>query len=311
MKRFKNILLVYECDQATLEKAATLAKENQARLTIVHAIKEFHSSWHQLYVDDKPIDVKKLVLEDQRAQLDKIASSLHALGVHPNTRLMEGEPFVEIIRDVIENHRDLVIMTVDKKPGWKEFFFGNRVSAMLRNCPCPVLALKPTEHKGFRKILVAVDPILVGDSHDTLNKSTLELATSLAKLEGAELHVVHAWRLVGESMMRGRFAIPAAEVDRAVQHEFEKRKALVRDLLAKIDLAPEHVHLPKGDAVHMIPELVKDLGVDLLVMGTVCRTGVPGFIIGNTAEQVLGEVECSTLTVKPEGFVSPIVPHIA
>ena len=44
----------------------------------------------------------------------------------------------------------------------------------------------------------------------------------------------------------------------------------------------------------------------LLVMGTVCRTGLSGFLIGNTAEEVLGAVDCSVLTVKPEGFVSPV-----
>ncbi len=310
MKRFKNISLIYECDQPTLERAALLAKENHARLTIVHAIKEFPNSWHHLYVDDKPVDVKKLVMEDQQERLDKIASSVHSLGVHPKTRLLEGEPFVEIIRDVIENHRDLVIMTVDKKPGWREFFLANTVSAMMRDCPCPVLALKPTEQKGFKKIIVAVDPVLVGDSHDTLNRVILDLASSFAKLEEAELHVVNVWRLLGESMMRGRFAVPKADVDRAVHQEFEKHRDLVEDLLAKNSIKSVHVHLPKGDAVHKIPELVKELGADLLVMGTVCRTGIPGFVIGNTAEQVLASVDCSVLTVKPEGFVSPITPKI-
>jgi nucleotide-binding universal stress UspA family protein len=41
-------------------------------------------------------------------------------------------------------------------------------------------------------------------------------------------------------------------------------------------------------------------------MGTVCRAGVPGLFIGNTAEKVLRHVSCSVLTVKPEGFVSPV-----
>jgi nucleotide-binding universal stress UspA family protein len=39
---------------------------------------------------------------------------------------------------------------------------------------------------------------------------------------------------------------------------------------------------------------------DLVIMGTVCRTGVAGFFIGNTAENVLQQVDCSVLTVKPE-----------
>lgn len=35
-------------------------------------------------------------------------------------------------------------------------------------------------------------------------------------------------------------------------------------------------------------------------------TGVAGFFIGTTAENVLQLVDCSVLRVKPEGFVSPV-----
>jgi hypothetical protein len=41
-------------------------------------------------------------------------------------------------------------------------------------------------------------------------------------------------------------------------------------------------------------------------MGTVCRTGAAGFLIGNTAETILADVTCSILALKPEGFISPI-----
>ncbi len=308
MKRFKNISLIYNCDQPTLERAAALAIENEGRLTIVHAMKPIPAAWHHLYVDDKAVDVKKLVMEEQQQELKSIANSLQSLGVNPKTKLLEGEPFVEIIRDIVENDRDLVVMTVDRKPRWKDVFFSNLLSSLMRNCPCPILALQPTEHKSFEKILVAIDPVLVGDSHDTLNSSILELASSLAELENAELHVAHAWTLVGESMMRGRLAVPPLEIDRAIHREFGRRRSLLDDVLKRHSITSEHIHLPKGEPVHEITKLVKDLDIDLLVMGTVCRTGIPGFIIGNTAEQILSEVECSTLTVKPLGFVSPVTP---
>jgi len=44
----------------------------------------------------------------------------------------------------------------------------------------------------------------------------------------------------------------------------------------------------------------------LVVIGTVGRSGVPGLLIGNTAEKVLSTVDCSVLTLKPEGFETPI-----
>ncbi len=41
-------------------------------------------------------------------------------------------------------------------------------------------------------------------------------------------------------------------------------------------------------------------------MGTVSRTGVAGLLIGNTAERILRQVDCSVLTVKPDGFITPV-----
>lgn len=42
-------------------------------------------------------------------------------------------------------------------------------------------------------------------------------------------------------------------------------------------------------------------------MGSVARTGIPNFIMGNTAESILGQVKCSVLVVKPDGFISPVI----
>jgi nucleotide-binding universal stress UspA family protein len=66
------------------------------------------------------------------------------------------------------------------------------------------------------------------------------------------------------------------------------------------------IHSLKGDPGTVIPSFVKNHQVDVIVMGTLCRTGLSGLYIGNTAEKVLGNVRCSVLTVKPEGFVSPV-----
>jgi nucleotide-binding universal stress UspA family protein len=45
---------------------------------------------------------------------------------------------------------------------------------------------------------------------------------------------------------------------------------------------------------------------DTLVIGTVGRAGLDGFLIGNTAERVLHQVSCSILAVKPQRIPSPI-----
>ena len=45
---------------------------------------------------------------------------------------------------------------------------------------------------------------------------------------------------------------------------------------------------------------------DLIIMGTLGRAGIPGLIIGNTAEDVIQETRTAVLAVKPDGIVSPV-----
>jgi nucleotide-binding universal stress UspA family protein len=71
----------------------------------------------------------------------------------------------------------------------------------------------------------------------------------------------------------------------------------------------QKVHLVKGKAESLIPKTAREKHVDLIVMGTVCRTGIPGFFMGTTAERTLQHVDCSVLTVKPKGFVSLVGHH--
>ena len=81
----------------------------------------------------------------------------------------------------------------------------------------------------------------------------------------------------------------------------------LNNLLRSVGLSGFSVHkhvLRDHIAPMAIVKLAKKQKIDLLVMGTVCNTGIAGFFIGNTAEKVLSEVNCSVLTVKPEGFIT-------
>ena len=57
-----------------------------------------------------------------------------------------------------------------------------------------------------------------------------------------------------------------------------------------------------------IRETVEHLAPDLLVMGSLSRPGRAGVMVGETAERLLGRLECSMLALKPAGFLSPVPP---
>ena len=101
---------------------------------------------------------------------------------------------------------------------------------------------------------------------------------------------------------RAPWPIAAAVLD--TQHEH--RTAIERLIKASGISGNQRVHHLRGKAKECIPSFVTDKNIDILVIGTVARTGIPGFIIGNTAENIVQKLSCSLMALKPQGFVAPV-----
>ncbi len=177
----------------------------------------------------------------------------------------------------------------------------------MRKCPCPVWILKSSRRQYYARILAAVDTGAENEAEEGLNRLILDLAFSLAQLEMSELDIVHAWNLYAERALRNRNVLSQRDIDRMVATR-QQQEARLKVLLGQYPLGQvkTQVHLVKGEPGEVIPRLAGERQVELIVMGTVARTGIPGFFIGNTAERVLTSVDCSVLAVKPDGFVTPI-----
>ncbi len=306
MQRFKNILLVYPCNESTLARAVSLARANHAKLTLLRVERELTGTNLITSPGSPALKLQDLVVKEYQSQLKEVIAPVKKEGVRVSAKVVIGTPFLEIIRAVIMDKHDLVMMTAEGKGGLKERLFGSTSLHLMRKCPCPVWVMRPTKRKQFLRVMAAVDPDPAEDSSDALNELILQLAASVAAKDGAELHVVHAWTLFGESIMQGRARFTESEIRGYIQEESGRHQELLDALVAKHTDGSAQVHMVKGMAESVIPEMAKTAKVDLLVMGTVCRTGIPGFFIGNTAEKILDEVDCSVLTVKPVTFQSPV-----
>ncbi len=322
MKRFKRILCVVDPRQhagTALERAVSLAQNNQAKLTVVSIAPRLTAGIGM--PDGGPISaqLQEAGIADSRQQLDKAIAPFRSR-IAIDAKVLMGTVFLEIIREVLRQDHDLVVKTPED-PAWLARIFGSDDMHLLRKCPCPVWLVKHSQSKPYRRILAAVDVDTDHPSPDLairhkLNIQILELAISLALSDFAELHVAHAWVAIGESAMRGAFIRrPDAEVMTYVEQVRQQHAEGLEDLLADVIesrdedalqyLRPQR-HLVKGLPQREIPTLARRLEADLVVMGTVGRTGVAGLFIGNTAEAILEQIECSVLAVKPEGFVTPV-----
>ena len=308
MQRFKNILLALNPDvkqTAALDKAVALTRQNGGRLTLFSVLKK--PSGIQLYSDSVAQDQLASAIAERREWLRSLMLSLPHDDIDVVINVVEGIPFLEIIRQVLHEQHDLVITTAEEIKGIRARVFSATSMHLMRKCPCPVWVVKRAQTRPYARILAAVDPSAYDPNRDSLNPLILQLAGSMARKETAELHIVHVWKLFGERYLRNT-VMTAKDVQEAKDYEKEQHKQHFETLLNRVgvtDLKP-HLHLIEGHPDEYIPELVMELGIDLLVMGSVCRTGIAGFLIGNTAEEVINQVDCSVLTLKPKGFTTPV-----
>ena len=312
MKRFKNILLVAGgegWEETALKRAVTLAKNNKAKLKVVEVIEEKPRKMQMLITASMHLaDLQEVAITEQSRQLERIIAPIKDEGVQVTAKVLIGTPFLKIIREVLRNKHDLVMKTAKGKSGLKEILFGSTAMHLMRKCPCPVWVIKPTHRKKYAKIMAAVDPDPSDEVKNALNTKIMELATSLARLEGSEFHVVHAWDVYCEQKLTGLGGLSKSDVDRLARDTQKAHKSWVAELIEKFapETSNDRVHLLKGNAERLIPALAKRKRIELIVMGTLCRTGIKGFFIGRTAEKVLQQVDCSVLPVKPDGFVTPV-----
>ncbi len=262
----------------------------------------------EMPVTEPAVVIRERIVEDENQRLEQWVDFVRRSGVQVSGKMLYGMPFLEIIREVLRNEHDLVMTTAEGRGGLKEMLFGSAALHLMRQCPCPVWVIKASQPEWCTRILAAVDPTPLDEEQYPINIKIMDLATVLARREQSELLVVHTWTFpVEHSLRSGRFG-SSSKVDRWVREARDLHRLKLTKLLQPYALQDlrSQVYLLKGEAGHLIPELAAEKEVGLIVMGTVSRSGVAGLLIGNTAEKILRRVNCSVLTVKPDGFITPV-----
>ena len=142
----------------------------------------------------------------------------------------------------------------------------------------------------YRKILVPTD-------FSTPADEALERAVELARLTGAELHLLHAYELpTTMGVVDVPLALPQEFFDRvreAAQSQLEER---VKNLTS--GGVEARAHLTLDTPSRAILDVAEKLGADLIVMGTHGRTGMRHVLLGSVAERTVRLATCPVLTVK-------------
>ena len=157
MKRFQNILYITEANSVNydaLARAANLANNNEARLTVVELTEKVSNDFN-LFSGRFPLqELQEELVANRQEALENLVAPWRQF-VQIETSILIGVSFLEVIRKVLRDKHDLVIKPTEN--ALLEHVFGSNDMHLFRKCPCPVWLFKLGAPKKFRTIVAAVD----------------------------------------------------------------------------------------------------------------------------------------------------------
>ncbi len=295
MKRLESILLYANGTSGSgvaLRRAEALAASNEALLWVVDVLPSRDRPWSSLGGDP---DSREKIVSTRLRELDLLVAPACRRGVAVRVKVLIGRPSSELIREVLRHRHDLVVLNAGTEEGWPDPRLGRTDLHLLRDCPCSVLVNRQVEQGRHRRILAALDAGEDWSERHQESLQVLEHSALLAEADGSELRIAYClghWT-----------SYNSPRVAKTALDQYRRR---IDGLLAQCDLSRVRyeTRLERAAARDVIAARPEE--IDVLVMGTVWRSGPAGVLIGDAAEDALTRVDCSVLAVKPDGFKTPM-----
>ncbi len=305
MMEYKNILVMVDPtkqEQPSLARAAYLARSYGAKVSVFLCIYDLSYEMTSMLSAEERQAMQDGVMVQHRQWLIDIIEEYQDLEVEYHV-VWHKRPFEAAISHVKENNIDLLVKSTHKHDKLKSVIFTPTDWHLLRKSPCDVLLVKEHDWPVDGNIITAVNSVSEDPDHINLNNKVLQHATDLARVIKGNVKIVNGYPGTPVNI-----AIEIPEFNAQEYNESVKKHHINASLtLAQhYGLDEQDCYIQEGLAEDVIPAVSKSLDAELVVIGTIGRTGLSAAFIGNTAEHVIDRIHCDLLAIKPDGFVTPV-----
>ena len=242
-----------------------------------------------------------------KAEAEQLLVSLNSdyadLKATASSEVVFGRAWFEILRAAEASRKTLIACGTRSKSTVSRLLVGSTGLKLLRNAPGPVWLVKPRiDDDAVLDVLAATDLSDIGTD-------VIAAGVTIGRAFPVQLTVMHA---VDTGLDR-RMAHSGASDEEIANWRAEAKadaEEQLHEQLAGTDFRTlatgVQTQMTEGPAVACVLSAIEELDIDLLIIASSGRGGIPGMLFGNTAERLLLELPCSLLAVKPDDFVCPI-----
>ena len=241
--------------------------------------------------------IEALIGTAANAVVVDLVATCEATGISPRSQVVLEGRFPGALLDWIHTHQATLVV---KESLPCDDHHGNASKGDIRlarhSKTSVLLAHAPIEREA--PIIVAIAPYWADPDADTFWIDLVDAAVDVAKLFRSPLHVVHAWALWGENLIRSRAGDEECESE--LEAERSHANEAVERVMGKVDLQgiATETHLEKGSPTRVLGDAIDRLKPSLVVLGPTASRGPLGSLLGATAESLAIRKETSVLIVK-------------
>jgi len=287
---------------AAIPHAAELARRTQTGLhviTVHRPVNPVVSADSLVYLPDPQLDIE--LQEQARAWLMKRAAEIRVETGLPVTAEFRIGPVVEeICAAAAARDTRLIVCTTHGAGGWGLHWIGSIADGLIRNAPCPVLAMSEAAVK--RPVTVKKMLILLDGS--AVSAAILPPARWLAHAFGATVDLLRVasppW--FGETLLRPDSTIADRfDVDGYARMAKEALDEAAANLRSDGLTVTSMVNVDT-DTVHAILERITLADPDIVALATHGR-GISRLFVGSISDKVLRTSSRPTLCLRPQDVV--------
>ncbi|PSV46173.1 universal stress protein [Photobacterium indicum] len=292
----------------SFHQALRCANSNASQVTLLMVIEELAELKEIANHSGTTLDLLDKATKVYHAELKQHVINLKTLysNVKFNTQIRTGIPFIEIIKSAKEFQSKVIIIDSHRSNKERACQSGSTTRHLMRKSEIPIWSISPNSTP-IRNVVAAID--FSNQDNEGFTDKIISLAIEFCTLTGADLTLCHAWRLESEGFLRKWSGYTELDIALVAKKMRTDRAMRLKSLLMPYEnsLVNTKVRLLEGDARSVLPQFVEKESVDVVILGSLSRSGVAGFLMGNTAESMLNQLNCSVITLKPDAFRSPVL----
>jgi len=296
MSRFQKLFVAIDFSPGSdvaLREAHKRAESTGAQLAVCHVVpNELRSNL--LFPHISRITALKLPLEIKHiadAASARVTEITHRTEGEFELIIDDGTPQALILSHAEEWLADLIIMGSHGQTSAADALIGSVTDSIVRHAHCPVLITRSVQRTGR---------ILAGTDFSDRALRAVRVAADEAERVGGELTVVHSLDLVWSAAAYPAMAFGGVPFNISPEQINELETIATERLeesLKQLNITGDTL-VTTGAAGTALIEIASERNVDLIVVGTIGRTGIRRALLGSVAETVAKGAPCSVLIVR-------------